>query len=106
MSFIFQRCSPYADCWEGRCICREGFNGDGFYCASNCGLDEAWENGRCIRLSYEEPDIEPRCNFFGDCNCDEGYEYLEDVQMCRWVGHFNGESKVEDLGKRKEEEQP
>ncbi|XP_075166288.1 nidogen [Haematobia irritans] len=90
-------CSPYADCWEGRCVCREGFNGDGFYCASNCGLDEAWEDGRCVKLSYEEPDIEPRCNFFGHCVCDDGYELMEDVQMCRWMGLFNGENKIDDF---------
>ncbi|XP_023302735.2 nidogen [Lucilia cuprina] len=91
------RCSPYADCLEGRCECREGFSGDGLYCMSNCGHDEAWEDGRCVKVIYEEPDIEPRCNFFGDCTCDDGYELMEDIQMCRYVGSYNIDHRSEDF---------
>lgn len=84
------RCSPNADCYDGHCECREGYTGDGIYCVSNCGTDEAWEEGRCI---------EPRCNMLGDCICEEGYELMDDIQMCRYVGSFHLGNRPEDFGK-------
>uniref|UniRef100_A0A1A9V771 Nidogen n=1 Tax=Glossina austeni TaxID=7395 RepID=A0A1A9V771_GLOAU len=90
------RCSPYADCWEGHCVCREGFSGDGLFCVSNCPTDEIWEKDGCIKLPYES-DVQPRCNFLGQCTCEVGYEFTEDGEMCRFVGHLIDESKSDEL---------
>lgn len=90
-------CSPDADCIAGRCECRDGFSGDGVSCVYNCGLDEAWENGQCMPAVFEEQSIEPTCNFLGDCICPESYEMEQHDQMCHYVGHFEGESKSDEL---------
>ncbi|XP_068146256.1 nidogen [Drosophila tropicalis] len=89
------RCSPDADCYEGRCSCRDGFSGDGYQCEHICGHDEVWEQGRCVPLllSYE---LEPECNFLGECHCIEGYELTDDEKLCRYLGGYEVE-KNDDL---------
>lgn len=46
-----------------------------------------------------ESDVQPRCNFLGQCTCEIGYEFTEDGEMCRFVGHLIDESKSDELGK-------
>ncbi|TDG47937.1 hypothetical protein AWZ03_005718 [Drosophila navojoa] len=88
-------CSPDADCYEGRCSCREGFSGDGYSCANICGHDEVFEHGRCVPLLMVD-EVEPRCNILGDCTCPEGYELTEEQRSCRFTGGYEVDSS-EDL---------
>ncbi|KAL7736227.1 hypothetical protein ACLKA6_002906 [Drosophila palustris] len=90
------RCSPDADCYEGRCGCREGFSGDGYSCDHICGHDEVWEHGRCVPILLDDHEVESRCNFLGDCSCPEGYDLTEDRKSCRYAGAYDVE-KNEDL---------
>ncbi|XP_030387552.1 nidogen-1 [Scaptodrosophila lebanonensis] len=82
------RCAPDADCYEGRCICRSGFSGNGYSCVNICGHDEVWEHGRCVPLLLDEHELEANCNEEGDCNCPEGYELTEDSRTCRYILHY------------------
>ncbi|TMW40008.1 hypothetical protein DOY81_014915, partial [Sarcophaga bullata] len=33
----------------------------------------------------------------GDCTCDEGYELMDDIQMCRYVGSYHLGHRPEDF---------
>ncbi|EDW61724.1 nidogen [Drosophila virilis] len=89
-------CSPDADCYEGRCGCREGFSGDGYSCVNICGHDEVFEHGRCVPILLDEHEVEPRCNILGDCTCPEGYELSEESRTCRYAGGYDVDNS-EDL---------
>ncbi|XP_017839052.1 nidogen [Drosophila busckii] len=89
------RCSPDADCFEGRCSCREGFTGDGYNCQHICGHDEVWEHGRCVPILLDEHELEPRCNILGDCTCPEGYDLSEDGRSCRYAGGYEMDNNEE-----------
>ncbi|KAH8401667.1 hypothetical protein KR009_007215 [Drosophila setifemur] len=80
--FIPQRCSKDANCYGGRCTCHEGFQGDGYHCENICGQGEVYENGRCDPVLLDRHDLEPSCDFFGDCRCPDGYELSEDYRRC------------------------
>jgi len=83
-------------------MCREGFRGDGYICESLCNHDEAWEDGRCVQVIFEDNEyneIEPICNILGACSCSSGYELDTERQMCRYVGNYDAEYKPEDLGR-------
>ncbi|XP_067632308.1 nidogen [Eurosta solidaginis] len=92
-----QRCSHDADCVESRCQCRSGFEGDGYTCNHICGHDQVLENGRCVPILLDEHQVEAHCNFFGDCTCPEGYELVEETQMCRYISQYGTDSKSEEL---------
>ncbi|XP_037942070.1 nidogen-like [Teleopsis dalmanni] len=91
------RCSINADCVEGHCECRYGFSGDGFVCGNNCAHDYVWENGRCVPILYDTHDIEPQCNFMGDCNCPPNYELIEEQQVCRFSNYALPDMKSDEL---------
>lgn len=91
-----QRCAPDADCYKGRCGCRDGFSGDGYSCTHICGHDEVWENGRCVPL-FVEQELSPNCDYQNDCKCPEGYELSEDQFICHYVGTYDPQTKNEDL---------
>nr|ACK77669.1 RE69505p [Drosophila melanogaster] len=89
------RCSKDADCYQGRCTCHEGFDGDGYTCTNICGHGEVWENGRCEPLLLERHDVDPLCDALGECRCPYGYELSEDSQRCTYVQEFDGERNAD-----------
>lgn len=40
-------CSAAAYCEQNICICRAGYEGDGYECNSLCELDEVWSTAGC-----------------------------------------------------------
>lgn len=44
-------CSTQADCVQNNCICRPGFEGDGYECNSLCEEDEWWTHKGCSKLT-------------------------------------------------------
>ncbi|KAH8299746.1 hypothetical protein KR044_005465 [Drosophila immigrans] len=89
------RCSPDADCYLGRCRCREGFSGDGYNCEHICGHDEVWEHGRCVPILLDDHEIESSCDFMGTCSCPEGYDLSEDAKSCRYGGVYDVDKNEE-----------
>ncbi|KAH8272873.1 hypothetical protein KR018_006184 [Drosophila ironensis] len=89
-------CSNDANCYGGRCTCREGFSGDGYTCVNICGQDQVWENGRCEPLLLDRHDLEPSCDLFGNCRCPDGYELYD--HNCVFVQDIDIE-KNNDLSK-------
>ncbi|EDX06478.1 GD10735 [Drosophila simulans] len=89
------RCSKDADCYQGRCTCHEGFDGDGYTCTNICGHGEVWENGRCEPLLLERHDVDPLCDALGECRCPYGYELSEDSLRCTYVQEFDGERNAD-----------
>uniref|UniRef100_W8B8M3 Nidogen-1 n=1 Tax=Ceratitis capitata TaxID=7213 RepID=W8B8M3_CERCA len=92
-----QRCSHDADCVEGRCQCRAGFDGDGYECHHVCGHDQVLENGRCVPILLDEHQVQPQCNFLGDCTCPAGYELVEESQVCRYTAQYSTDYKSDEL---------
>lgn len=45
--WLCDQCSEHADCVQGVCVCRNGWNGDGIECAYNCQDDSVWNIDRC-----------------------------------------------------------
>ena len=39
---------------DGMCICRPGYNGNGFECQPICGPDTMWNGAECIRTASNE----------------------------------------------------
>ncbi|KAH8309564.1 hypothetical protein KR059_011830 [Drosophila kikkawai] len=91
------RCSKDANCLEGRCTCRDGFSGDGYQCTNICGNGEVWEDGRCEPLLLDRHDVEPSCDFFGECSCPDGYELSEDGQRCIYAHNLDSHEMNVDL---------
>uniref|UniRef100_A0A182XKY2 Nidogen n=1 Tax=Anopheles quadriannulatus TaxID=34691 RepID=A0A182XKY2_ANOQN len=83
-----ERCAEFADCVEGQCQCRSGYDGDGVsYCHSLCDPESVWNGEECVKETYvEEEGIEPFCTILG-CTCPTGYTLIEYAfnQICRRV---------------------
>lgn len=45
--WLCDQCSEHADCVQGVCVCRNGWNGDGIECSYNCQDDSVWNIDRC-----------------------------------------------------------
>lgn len=43
-------CSTAAYCDQYICVCRPGYEGDGYECNSVCELDSVWSDGMCVLL--------------------------------------------------------
>lgn len=52
--WLCDQCSEHADCVQGVCICRNGWNGDGIECVYNCQDDSVWTIDRCIPINSDE----------------------------------------------------
>lgn len=54
--WLCDQCSEHADCNQGVCVCRNGWNGDGIECAYNCPDESVWDVDHCspIGASSEE----------------------------------------------------
>lgn len=48
--WLCDACSEHADCNQGVCVCRNGWNGDGIECVYNCQDDSVWDIDRCIPI--------------------------------------------------------
>lgn len=57
-------CSQYADCTDEQCICKNGWNGNGYQCDYNCEPGYYWNRDGCIPESREEED-EGKIRFIG-----------------------------------------
>lgn len=60
--WLCDQCSEHADCNQGVCVCRNGWNGDGIECMYNCPDDSVWDIDRCVPISAgsEEEDSKIR----------------------------------------------
>lgn len=81
-------CGENAICYERRCLCVDGFSGDGYNCRSLCNGDQIFRDNECVDISVEVDDyeFEATCNMTS-CSCPEGY-LLVDAQhtyLCRWA---------------------
>lgn len=56
--WLCDQCSEHADCNQGVCICRNGWNGNGIECNYNCQDDSVWNIDRCepINPNLDEED--------------------------------------------------
>ncbi|XP_035915634.1 nidogen [Anopheles stephensi] len=83
-----ERCADYAECVEGQCQCRSGYEGDGVtYCEALCDSESVWNGEACVKEAYvEEEEIAPFCTILG-CTCPTGYTLIEYAfnQICRRV---------------------
>lgn len=54
--WLCDQCSEQAECNQGVCVCKNGWNGDGIECAYNCPDDYVWNIDRCepINSNSEE----------------------------------------------------
>lgn len=46
-----EQCSEHAECLQGVCVCKNGWNGDGVDCNYNCEADSVWNIDRCMPIS-------------------------------------------------------
>lgn len=42
------QCSEQANCFNGVCVCNDGWQGDGIECVLNCPVDYTWNVDRCV----------------------------------------------------------
>lgn len=56
--WLCDQCSEHADCHQGVCVCKNGWNGDGIECVYNCPDEYVWNIDRCevINSNSEEED--------------------------------------------------
>lgn len=48
------QCSDNAECFQGVCVCKNGWNGDGYDCIYNCPADFVWSIDRCVPINTSE----------------------------------------------------
>lgn len=56
--WLCDQCSEHADCNQGVCICRSGWNGNGIECVYNCPDEYVWNIDRCIPIVSNADDEE------------------------------------------------
>lgn len=104
------QCSDNAECFQGVCVCKNGWNGDGYECVYNCPSDFVWSVDRCAPITTSDEDeskwftrnfvkkpkrinwwlfsdeVPPFCHSLG-CTCPTGYELIETIQSktCRLI---------------------
>lgn len=49
-----ESCSQYADCINGECYCRDGWNGDGVECEYICDGLDIWDGEECVPNTEDE----------------------------------------------------
>lgn len=54
--WVCDQCSDNAECFQGVCICKNGWNGDGYECNYNCPSDFVWSIDRCVSISISDED--------------------------------------------------
>lgn len=54
--WVCDQCSDNAECFQGVCICKNGWNGDGYECNYNCPSDFVWSIDRCVSISTSDED--------------------------------------------------
>lgn len=52
--WLCDQCSENADCTDGVCTCRDGWDGNGYKCEYKCPESFVWEDDRCIQTSDED----------------------------------------------------
>lgn len=57
--WLCDQCSEYARCEQGVCICKDGWNGNGFECSYNCPDESFWNVDRCQPISGEDIESKP-----------------------------------------------
>lgn len=48
------QCSDNAECFQGVCVCKNGWNGDGIECSYNCPADFVWSIDRCVVINSSD----------------------------------------------------
>lgn len=61
--WLCDQCSEQADCIRGICVCKNGWNGNGFECSYNCRDDSVWNIDRCEPLGTNSEDEEGNIKF-------------------------------------------
>lgn len=56
--WLCDQCSEHADCNQGVCVCRSGWNGNGIECVYNCPDEYVWNIDRCIPIVSNSDDEE------------------------------------------------
>lgn len=62
--WLCDQCSEHADCIQGVCVCKNGWNGNGVECIYNCQDDSVWNIDRCEPISANSEEEEGKCVFF------------------------------------------
>lgn len=54
-SQLCDHCAENADCRDGACECRPGYDGDGLHCELTCDESTVWspETGRCELIDFD-----------------------------------------------------
>ncbi|CAD7078769.1 unnamed protein product [Hermetia illucens] len=80
------KCSEYAFCVNNKCICNDGFSGDGYECIPACPPGEIWISDRCVHPDFEDQLQENEtidiCDADGVCYCPAGYQYGVERNIC------------------------
>lgn len=58
--WLCDQCSDNAECFQGVCVCKNGWNGDGYDCIYNCPADFVWSIDRCAPISSSDEDERKR----------------------------------------------
>ena len=56
--WLCDQCSEHADCIQGVCVCKNGWNGNGIECTYNCHDDSVWNIDRCEPISANSEEEE------------------------------------------------
>lgn len=52
--WLCDQCSDNAECLQGVCVCKNGWNGDGIECLYNCPAEYVWSVDRCVPITSDE----------------------------------------------------
>lgn len=59
--WLCDQCAENANCYQGVCECREGWQGDGFRCVAKCTDGYVWDSEQCVPGTEGD---ECKCSFY------------------------------------------
>lgn len=62
--YLCDQCSENARCENGVCICKDGWNGNGFECLYNCPDESFWNDGRCEPIINDDMECKLKSSLF------------------------------------------
>lgn len=55
--WLCDQCSEHSECFQGVCVCKSGWTGNGIECNYNCPPEYVWSIDRCVStISTEDED--------------------------------------------------